>query len=233
MNNLERLRPEAQPFDAEWSASTLQRIFASPPPMRNQRGAGARRLGLAAGVGVAVFGVGGAAFAAGLVPASVTDFFSNTSPTKVSDVHALASFTTSDDSGIRTFDLWRGTNGRGQDCTAVVEAGASGGPDFGGNCGDYPTDAWFNTTNESYAGTIDDPMPPSTYYVYGEPELAGVAQVRVVGRGFDHLVPVDEATGGYAVAVPEIQTVPSGRFAVVEFLDTDGRIIGTQTLSEK
>ena len=32
MNTLERLRPETQPLDAEWSAATLQHIFASSEP---------------------------------------------------------------------------------------------------------------------------------------------------------------------------------------------------------
>jgi len=69
MNILERLRPEPQPLDAEWSAATLQHIFASSEPAgASTRAKPRRRRAVVAGVGaVAVLAGGwGAAAAAGL-----------------------------------------------------------------------------------------------------------------------------------------------------------------------
>jgi len=129
----------------------------------------------------------------------------------IPNVHELASFTTVNNGPTDTFEIWRGTDANGLSCIAVLEANAKGGPDFGGNCGDYPTDAWFNTASESYKGTIDDTPPPAIYYVYGEPTLPGVKSVRVIGDGFEHTASVNK-TGGYAVAIPELDRGISGHF---------------------
>lgn len=234
MKVIERLRPEAQPMDAEWSAATLEGIFAAQPSSAlTSRGGSGRGFALVGAATAAALGLGGVAYAAGIVPASVTEFFTDTSAAAVSDVHEVATFKTSDNRVVRTFVIWRGTDANGLSCTAVLEAGSKGGPDFGGNCGDHPTDAWFNTTNESYAGTIRVAPPPSTYYVYGEPTVEGVTEVRIVGAGFEHTVPIDASTGGYAVAIPEVTRGVSGEFAIVEFLDASGAVVGTRTLSEK
>ena len=72
--------------------------------------------------------------------------------------------------------------------------------------------------------------PEPTYYVYGEPDLPGVVSVRVFGDGFVHTVPLDETTGGYAVAVPQLEVEVIGPFATVEFLDADGVVVGTEEL---
>ena len=133
----------------------------------------------------------------------------------------------------RHFKIWRGTNADGQSCTSVYEAKGNFGPEFGGNCGPNPTDAWFDRTSESYRGDINDTPPPSTYFVYGEPTLPGVVSVRVVGQGFDHTVPLDPKTGGFALAIPELPSSVSGPFATVQFLAADGTILGTRELAEK
>ncbi|WP_244929869.1 hypothetical protein [Nocardioides sp. W7] len=233
MNALERLRPETRPIDAEWSATTLEAILASHDPSPARRGGRRRRLALVGAATAGVLGLSGVAYAGGLVPALITDHFDETSQASVSGIHELASFTTTKSGTPRTFEIWRGTDADGLSCIAVLEAAATGGPDFGGNCGDYPLDAWFNTTNESWTGTVDDPPPPATYYVYGEPALDGVTTVRVLGDGFDHSVAVDPRTGGYAVAVPELDRGISGHFATVEFIDAQGVVLGTRDLSEK
>ncbi len=233
MKALEQLRPKARPLNAEWSTDTLETIFASHDPSPERRAGKGRRFALISATAAAVLGVGGVAYAAGVVPAIITEHFAQTSSTSVTDVHELASFTTDKNGTIRTFEIWRGTNTDGLSCIAVLEASAKGGPDFGGNCGDYPTDAWFNTASESYTGTIDDAPPPAIYYVYGEPALPGVKSVRVVGDGFEHTAPLNDKTGGYAVAIPELDRGISGRFATVEFLDSNDSVIGTKELSEK
>ena len=69
--------------------------------------------------------------------------------------------------------------------------------------------------------------------MFGEPTLPGVVSVRVTGQGFDHTDPVDLKTGGFALAIPELPSSVSGRFATVEFLAADGAILGTRELAEK
>lgn len=232
MTTIDALRPDVRPLDAEWSADTLATILADQDPSRARpRGRGRRRtlVGVSA---VGLLGIGGVAFATGVVPPLVTSFFDQTAGPGMRDVHEVASFTTDAGGGPRTFEIWRGTDPEGLSCTAVLEASMAG-PDFGGNCGDYPTDAWFNTSSEGWTGTIDDPPPPLTYYVYGEPTSPDVTRVRVLGAGFEHEVGVEVRTGGYAVAIPELSRGVRGRFATVEFLDADGGVVGTRELSEK
>lgn len=232
MNTLEPLRPEIRPIDAEWSTETLETIFASYDPAPKPRDAKGRRLVVVGATAAGILGLGGVAYATGVVPTMITDHFAQTSSAAVTDVHELASFTTAKGGTDRSFEIWRGTDVNGRSCTAVVEADAKGGPDFSGNCGAYPTDAWFNTASQSYKGSIDDAPPPSIYYVYGEPTLPGVTEVRVTGDGFEHVTAVN-ATGGYAVAIPELDRGISGPFATVEFLDASDAVIGTKELSEK
>lgn len=233
MNTIERLRPEIRPLDAVWSADTLESILSSHDPAPKRRSGTRRRLALVGATTAGVVGIGGIAYAAGLVPALITDHFDQTSPNGISNVHEVASFTSAKNGTARTFEIWRGTDTDGQSCTAVLEANGQFGPDFGGNCGDYPTDAWFNTTNESWRGSINDTPPPTTYYVYGEPTLPGVTSVRVVGDGFEHSVAIDATTGGYAVAIPELDRGVRGHFATVKFIDATGTVVGTSELSER
>ncbi len=230
MNTLERLRPDPRPLDAEWSAATLESILSDFDPSTVRRGRKGRRSTV---IVASILGLGGVAYATGLVPALVSDDLDAISPSEVSNVHEVATFSTGRDGRTRTFEIWRGINERGQSCTSVLEAQGKFGPEFGGYCGDYPTDAWFDRTSESWRGTINDTPPPSTVFVYGEPTLAGVTTVRVLGDGFEHDVQVDQRTGGYAVAVPELGQHISGHFATVEFLDAAGNVVGRSELSEK
>jgi hypothetical protein len=233
MSTVERLRPQIDHLDPEWSARTLQTILSSHDPSHSRHHARGRRLSLIAATTAGVLGVGGVAYATGLVPALIAEDLDWISSSDVSNVHEVASFSIESNGKTRTFEIWLGINADGQNCTSVLEAEGKFGPEFGGYCGHYPTDAWFGATSESYKGAIDDTPPRSTTYVYGEPTLSGVTTVRVVGDGFDHRVAVDETTGGYAVAVPELRRGASGRFATVEFIDADGTVLGTRALSEK
>jgi len=230
MKTVEDLRPEIRPLDAAWSATTLEGIFASEPPV-SSKARRPRRLVLVGSMVGGLFAVGGVAYAAGLVPGIITNELDWISSSEVSDVHEVASFTAEANGRTRSFEIWRGTNADGLSCTAVLEAKGNFGPEFGGYCGDYPTDAWFDRATESYK--IGDTPPPATYFVYGEPTLPGVSSVRVVGDGFTHRATVDRATGGFAVAVPELGPSVSGHFATVEFIDAAGTVVGTRELSEK
>lgn len=233
MTTIDQFRPEARPLDPEWSTATLQSILSSdhtpPVPARTM----GRRLALVSAATAGALGLGGVAYAAGLVPPFITEHLDWISSSDVSDVHEVATFSIERDGKTRTLEVWRGTDTNGQSCTAVVEAKGEFGPELGGNCGDYPTDAWFDTSSEGYQGTINDTPPPATYFVYGEPGLAGVVSVRVTGQGFSHSAPVDPRTGGYALAIPELDRGVTGEFATVEFLDADGEVLGTRTLSER
>ena len=131
MKVIERLRPEAQPMDAEWSAATLEGIFAAQPSSAlTSRGGSGRGFALVGAATAAALGLGGVAYAAGIVPASVTEFFTDTSAAAGSDVHGVATFKTSDNRVVRTFVIWRGTEAKGLSCTPVLEACSKGGPDF-------------------------------------------------------------------------------------------------------
>lgn len=230
MKTLEDLRPEIRPLDAAWSAATLEGIFAGeqPVPSKARR---PRRLVLIGSMVGGLFAAGGVAYAAGLVPSIIANELDWISSSEVSDVHEVASFTAVTDGKTRAFVIWRGTNQDGLSCTAVLEARGKFGPEFGGYCGDYPTDAWFDRATESYK--MGDAPPPATYFVYGEPELPGITSVRVTGDGFDHSVAVDQTTGGYALAIPELGPGVRGHFATVEFLDAAGAVVATRELSEK
>lgn len=229
MKTVEDLRPEIRPLEADWSAATLEDIFASTPrrtPSRSRR-----RLVVAGATVGGVLAVGGVAYAGGLIPSLVSTELDWISPSSVSDVREIATFTAETDGKTRTFEIWRGTNTDGQSCTAVLEAQGDLGPNFGGYCGNDPTDAWFDRTTVSYR--MGERPPAATYFVYGEPTLPGVTEVRVFGDGFDHSVAVDPATGGYAVPIPELGRGVSGPFATVEFIDSAGSVVGTRVLSEK
>jgi len=232
MNTVERLRPEVRPLNAAWSADTLASILSSHDPTPAARRIKRRHFAVVGAATAGVLSLGGVAYATELVPL-IARHFDRTWSESVSNVHEVASFTTAKNGTTRTFEIWRGTDANGLNCTAVLEATSKGGPDFSGNCGDYPTDAWFNSTSESWKGTINDTPPPTTYYVYGEPTLTGVTTVRVVGDDFEHSVAVDATTGGYAVAIPELDRGISGHFATVEFLDANGAVLGTSELNDK
>ncbi len=219
---------------AELRPTVLAR-FTDEPPAEPRRKRGYQQISRAAiaATAAALIGVGGLAYAGGLVPSFITDELGQVSPSTVTDVHFIASFTVDPGGRNRRFEIWRGTNADGQSCTSVYEAKGSFGPQFGGNCGPNPTDAWYDRTSESYRGSINDTPPPSTYFVYGEPTLPGVVSVRVTGHGFDHTVPVDSQTGGFALAIPELPSTVRGPFATVEFLAADGTTLGTRRLAEK
>ena len=230
MKTIDQLRPPVRPLDVEWSATTLEAILSSHAPTSSPSSK-SRRVALVGAVAAAVIGVGGVAFATGLVPGFVTDELDRISSSDLSGVHEVASFSLDSNGLNRSFEIWRGTNNDGMSCTAVLEAGGRFGPQFGGSCGDWPIDAWYDATSES--SKIGEVMPESTIFIFGEPEMTGVTDVRVFGEGFDHTVAVDPDTGGYAVAIPELPPAPRGHFATVTFLSADGSVLGVRELSEK
>jgi hypothetical protein len=228
---LQQIRPDVEPFDPAWSAETLSRITQGPTTRRSHR-----RLRIAALTTAVVMGTAGAAYATGVVPALISHEFGNLSTSKIHDEHRVASFTLGSGDTLRTFRVWRGTNGRGDSCAVVVEAhGRSGSPLFGGGCHPDAVEAWFGYTTE--ASAISEPTRPLVMYVYGEPASSAVRQVRVHGEGFNHITEVDPRTGGYAVAIPEGSTAShverAGQVvAFVDFLDGDGHQVATHTLRD-
>jgi len=132
--------------------------------------------------------------------------------------------------------VWRANNDNGETCTVILEAQARFGPNFDGACATDPTQAWFSWTAESARDS--EPMPPSTLYVYGEPNNAAVQRVRVSGTGFTHTTRVDPDTGGYGIAIPEMTddawTERAGQFvATIEFLDESGNQIDNYPLRDR
>ena len=54
-----------------------------------------------------------------------------------------------------------------------------------------------------------------------------------MGDGFGHSVTVIVTTGGYVVAIPELDRGVNGLFVTVGFLDAIGAVVGTSSLREK
>lgn len=232
-NTIRRIRPDVEPLDAAWSAHTLQRITQTPATGRPRSRRGLKAIALTAAT---LVGTGSAAYAAGLVPAFITQEFDWISSSQVHDERRVASFEVPTGEGVRTFEVWRAVNDNGETCTVILEEQARFGPTFGGACAQDPAEAWFGWTTES--GKASEPMPPATLYVYGEPDNAAVQQVRVHGTGFTHTTDIDPDTGGYAVAVPEITsdawTERAGQVvATVDFLDENGLQVDSQTLRDR
>lgn len=227
---VEQIRPRVEPLDTTWSARTLQDITNTPVSQPRNR-----RLKTFAVTAAALLGTSGVAYAAG-VPAFVTEQFDWISTSDIQDERRVGSFQVPTDETARTFEIWRAENSSGQTCTVVLEADGRFGPNFGGACAVDPAQAWFGWTSES--AKIDEPMPGATLFVYGEPVNSQVRQVRVQAAGFIHTAAVDQSTGGYAVAIPEVTsdlwTERAGQVvATVDFLDEVGLTLSSHTLRDR
>lgn len=230
---IERIRPGVEHLDPAWSAHTLQRITQDPGSRSPRSRRGLKAIALTAAT---LVGTGTAAYAAGLVPAFITEEFDWVSPSRVHNERLVGSFEVPAGESVRTFKVWRAVNDSGETCTVVLERETRFGPIFDGGCTQAPTQAWFGWTSE-YAKS-SEPMPPATLFIYGEPENSAVQQVRVHGTGYSHTTEINPVKGGYAVAVPEITsdawTERAGQVvATVDFLDGSGRKIGVQTLRDR
>lgn len=228
---LEQIRPTVEPVDATWSARTLHDITRAPAPRPRHR-----RLRIAAVSTVALLGTGGVAYAAGVVPAFVTQQLDWISPSDVRHERRVASFSVPTEEADRTFEIWRGENRAGQTCTVVHEADGRFGPTFDGACAEDPARAWFGWTAES--SKVNEPMPAATLYVYGEPGDSHVRQVRVEAAGFTRTAEVDRTSGGYAVAIPEVTsdswTERAGQVvATVDFLDAKGLTLSSHIVRDR
>lgn len=229
-NTIQQIRPTIEPLDETWSEHTLHRITHAPQP-RPRRTLKAFALAAAAVVATST-----AAYAAGLVPASVIEAFDWTSSSQVHHERRVASFDVPSGDEARGFEVWRAANDSGETCTVILEAQTRFGPNFDAACAQDPIKAWFGWTAES--AKVSESMPAATLYVYGEPNNATVQQVRVHGTGFTHTTDVDPVTGGYAVAIPEITrdawTERAGQVvATVDFLDEHGHRIDSHTLRDR
>ena len=184
----------------------------------------------------AVIGTGGVAYAAGMVPAFISEEFEWISPAEVHGERRVASFNVSAGDRVRTFQVWRADNDQGETCTVTVEAQGRFGPSFDGACAQDPALGWFGWTAES--SKITEPMPAATLYVYGEPADSAVRQMRVHGESFTNTADVDPVTGGYVVAVPEVTSTShierAGQVvATVSFLDETGQQLDSHTVRNR
>lgn len=229
---IDQMRPECPTLDAEWSARSLSSILEEIQRQRAPRGV--RRVTLAA-AGL-VIATGGIAYATGNVPAFIAEGFDQISPSEVHDMRRIASFTLESGTSAREFEVFRATNKAGETCTMVEETDARFGPSADGACAIDPVDGWFSWTAES--ARIGERFPDSTLYIYGERPSVDVTSVRAFGEGFDHIVQVDPATGGFASAIPEVTLKEHGEvagrtIATLEYRASNGTVLDTKSIQER
>lgn len=235
MNTLESLRPQPQPLDPAWSATTLESILAEPvahvPASRSRR-----RLAISAAVAAGLVGIGGVAYASGLVPDSVRAAFDDLDRHSgedfdVSGIASIADFTLPD--GTR-YTVWRGTNASGGSCEAIREdRPGDEHDDFGVGCYFGDSADRYDQLKFGWAQLPEragEPQNPMHYLAYGEATDAEARSVRIVGDGTAVTLPIDPVTGGFGGNLPGYVategTLPDLTFT---FRDAAGRVLETQS----
>lgn len=231
MNTIEDLRPEIIPLDADWSRTTLAGILAAPvaTPARRTKHRGAA---VAASV-VGMMGIGGVAYATGLVPDFVTDAFdrldaTSPQPFDVSGITPISDFALPDGTQLT---VWRGRNADGGSCEAVrEERPGTEHDDFHASCFDgtdrstYEALTFSQVQQPEAAGELQNPM----YFVaYGEAPAAGARSVRITGDGASVTLPVDPATRGFGGHLTGLVPPPDGDLVhlTFSFLGADGQVV--------
>lgn len=229
MNTIERLRPEPTPLDAEWSATTLASILATPTTATAPASRGRRFRVVAAGlVGAGVLGTG-VAYAGGFVPQFVTDAFDRLDTQSgvefdVTGVKPIADFTIPD--GTR-YTVWRGQNAAGGSCEAIQEDRPGTDNDnfhvgcFSGDTIDHYEQVSFGWSQ--LPETEGEPQNPMYYLAYGESPTASATSVRITGEGTDVTLPIDPTTGGFGGNLPGLVSPEVGLVDLAySFLDANG-----------
>lgn len=245
---VESLRPEPAPLDPAWSVETLEAILAAPDPTPPRRGRARVLAGLA---GVTVLGLGGAAWAAGLLPGG------NEAPESVreqvsrwggdaDDLETVVDVTLPDGTG---FVVWQAEGDRS--CTAVSHTrpgtprnqmwNGSTGCGTGGLAADSSGRVVVLSEGAAAPGEPDWRTAPWYPVAYGVTET-GATQVRMHGRltwtgdRIETTIPVDPETGGFAATLDGVSW-PAGNYPdapatalsglTFDYLDADGDILAT------
>lgn len=228
------LAPVPEPFDPEWSQTTLADIVSAErsTPARQHKNRRRVLIGLAAGLvtvsTATAVAVGGPSDA---VKRVILDFGKqpNTSANglgELQDPQLVAKFPMQ--TGL--FSLWVATSSTGKVCFAYSDGqwNGEGNPtkdqlEYG--CGgeiyvgpDQPPEEL--TRPDQIGGFFKDEGP----VVYGISPYPDAATVRVQGTGVDRTLPVRPDSHGYGAALPEADHASE---VTLTFLDADGRVLGS------
>jgi hypothetical protein len=189
-----------------------------------------RRLAtMAAAFSIGALGLGGVAYATGLVPQFVTDALGQldaASPDAfdVTGIKPIADFVLPDGTAVT---VWRGQNDRGGSCEAIRENRAGEDNDqFNASCFDgsdrdfYERITFSQIQQPEAAGAAQNAM----YFIaYGEAPSREAAKVRITGNGTDVTVPVDTATTGFGGHLTGLVPPPDGHLVDLAFTFLDAR----------
>jgi hypothetical protein len=228
LHTIERLRPNPEDLDSEWSTRVLRDILDEPTPVTRRRST-RRRWGFAAVVVAASLG-GGVAYGSSGVPGWVQsrlNEFSGDQGHGDVDLVRIVDFTTPDGNRVVA---WRGTSEDGQVCEVLGDNFTTQGAALAQtyHCRSADDESLVATwTTASRPSRIGEQVDPATTFPYVYGQYPDAASVTVVGPGFQREALVDESTGGYAVVLPQ---AAGPQAELVSFLDADGVVIRTVNL---
>ncbi|MFS3129804.1 hypothetical protein ACLM5J_15490 [Nocardioides sp. Bht2] len=245
---VESLRPAPEALDPAWSVDTLEAILAAPDPTAPRR----RRARVLAGLaGVAVLGLGGAAWAAGLLPGG------NEAPESVrkevskwggdaDGLRTVADVTLTDGTG---FVIWQAEGDRSCMAISHTRPGTPRNQMWNGSTGcgtgDLSADSagrvWVVREGAAAPGEPGWRTAPWYPVAYGVTKT-GATEVRMHGTlawtedRIDLTIPVDPKTGGFAAALDGVSW-PAGNYPetttkalsglTFDYLDADGTVLAT------
>lgn len=224
---LKALRPDL-PVDPVWADLALARVLATPRLTARRR---PRRRWLVGGAAAAVFAMGGAAYAGGLVPEVVTERLGSGDQSyaqqRIGEVREVFSLTTDDGHVVH---LFAAPNDAGGECWAQPYnlAPDAEPDDLAYACSLGPEGSIAGTAGDGVGLLPVDSANPAGPILFGHRSAGfvlpdGVVDVRVTGPGFDRVLPVD-GPEGWAVVLPIRRISTSYN---VTFRDGAGRALAT------
>lgn len=203
----------------ELRSHVAERAAAHPAARRSK----SRRLATASAFTVGALGLGGVAYAAGLVPQFVTDAFDTldqTSPEAfdVTGIKPIADFALPDGTAVT---VWRGKNAQGGSCEAVREDRKGEADDnFQASCFDGDSRGYYERLTFSQIQKQEAPgeaQHPMYFIAYGEAPSPDATQVRITGGGTDVTVPVDATTAGFGSYLTDLAPPADGELVELTF----------------
>lgn len=237
------LAPAPEPFEPQWSATTLARIVAEgPPPARAARPwwrRTRRRAASLVAAGLVVVTAGTAVAVGGPVESvkdAILDFSRQPNTTgnglgRLDEPELVAQFEIP--GGI--FAIWIATSSSGTVCYASSDGvwdgeGAPARSELEYGCGGDVLSADARsieplTRPDQLGGFFKDSDGP---IVYGVSPFPDAVAVRVQGDGVDRTLPLRRDSLGYGAAIPEASGAPA---VTLTFLDDTGRPLGTRQVT--
>ncbi len=235
------IAPAPEPFEPQWSDTTLVRILAHEPGRTRSPAApwwrrGRGRVTAAVAAGLVTVTAGTAVAVGGPVEAvrdAILDFSTQPNTTgnglgRLDDPELVAQFAIPD--GI--FAIWVATSSSGTVCYASSDGvwdgrGTPTRSELEYGCGGEVLTPDARSTEpltrpEQLGGFFKDTDGP---IVYGVSPYRQAVRVRVQGTGVDRTLPLRADSHGYGAAIPEASDAAA---VTLTFLDADGRELGTR-----